>query len=236
VAPSPYDIVQTARITRAEEQTQYNRIQQGSIEAVFTLAQLAAPLIRREMRAYREYRVDAEDLFSEGLMGAATAAQRFNPAAGTYFAFAALYIRDAINTYVSANAFPVAIPGDVFKGRPGREHLVEIAKTWADTTSLNAPAGHDGSLTVGEQVAGSLAGGSLIESRSIGSFTLDDTLAVREAVAKLTSQQQRLMKLTFLDGDMSGNDAAVEMGITKAGVAKTRARALADLKVLLEEP
>ena len=221
-------IITATRITREIEFDLAARIHAGDEAAVWELAELAMPLVIRTARRYDAFGVDLEDLISEGRIGAMTAAAKFNPTMGVFFAHARKYITSAVSRYVADKYAPVVIPDDVFQHRAGSEHLRAVADQYSYAVSFQDPVNirRVGSVEV-------VYLGDVVADPRVDPDAVDCRLTVHEAVAQLTPTQRRLISLTFLDDDLTGNEAAAVLGVTKSAISTQRKRAMSALVELL---
>jgi RNA polymerase primary sigma factor len=243
-------------LTRAEEVALAKRIQQGDEAAREQMIKANLRLVVKIASQFDGYGLPLLDLISEGNLGLMKAAERFDPGFGAKFSTYAMWwikqaIRRALSNQTRLIRLPVHVnekllrlskaatrlheelgrePSDDELGAEVRlpEHKVRRLRTAAlRPTSLDEPAGDDGSKTIAELVADEAAvPPENSEDRELAMSALS------EALGALDPREQRVLQARFgLNGAARTlEQIGSEIGVTREYVRQIQNRALSKMR------
>lgn len=203
-------------LTDEQECELARRIRQGDSRALDKLTQANLTFVVSLAHQYEGRGLDVEDLISEGNIGMMQAAARFDGEAGKRFvAYAAPYIRQAMEQAIEQQAGLYRVPRDVKD--------TSLEKRRSRALSMDAPLSGHASVNLGHVLPDINATLPNAEVESEG--------AVRELgrlVGRLPEREQRVMRALYaLDGDArTMAEVAAEMGLKRERVRQIRDRAL----------
>jgi RNA polymerase sigma-B factor len=209
----------------------------------------ALPFAGRLARRYRGRGEFSDDLEQVARLGLMKAVDRFDPARGSFTAYAVVTITGEIKRHFRDHTWGVHVPRrlqdlgleinhatTVLTGRLARTpttdelaaHLgmsvdeIRAAQSSAagySPASLNAPAGDTGDAELGDMLGRPDAGLSLV----------DDRTTVERLICRLPERERRLLALRFY-GNLSQSEIAAELGISQMHVSRLLSRALTWLR------
>ncbi len=203
-------------LTDAEEQALAARIHQGDSKALDRLTEANLTFVVSLARQYTGRGLDLEDLVSEGNMGMLTAATHFTGQEKKRFvAFAAPYIRDAIEHAIEQQAGLYRVPRDVADTR--------LEKKRSKALSIDAPVGGSVQLSLGHVIADENA--PVPDTRVEREALLDE---LRTLVDALDDRERRVMRglYALADEPKTMAQVAMEMGLKRERVRQIRDRAI----------
>ncbi len=203
-------------LTDAEEQALAKRIQQGDARALDKLTQANLTFVVSLAHQYTDRGLALEDLISEGNMGMLAAAAKFMPTEGKRFvAFAAPYIREAMELAIEQQAGLYRVPRDVTD--------TKLEKKRSKALSIDAPVGGSAQLSLGHVIAdeNSIIPGDDIEREAL-------LRELRTLIDSLEDRERRVMRSLYpLDGDTKTMaEVGVAMGLKRERVRQIRDRAI----------
>lgn len=199
-----------------EEQSLAERIKQGDSKAVNELTQPNLSFVVSLAKQYKNRGLDMEDLVSEGNIGMLKAAMRFDGRQGKRFvAFAAPYIREAIEQAIEQQAGLYRVPRDV------EDSVLEKRRSKA--LSIDAPIGGSAELSLGRVIADKDA------SNPVGELERDSLIAeLQQLIQRLNERQQHVVECFFGVGvaPLTMAEIAQEMGLKRERVRQIRDQAV----------
>ena len=244
-------------LTREEEVRLARRVQKGDESAREQMIKANLRLVVKIASQFDGYGLALLDLISEGNVGLMKAVERFDPGFGAKFSTYAMWwikqaIRRALANQTRLIRLPVHVheklmrisrasnrlheilgrdPSDEELGQEVRlpEHKVRRLRTAAlRPTSLDEPAGDDGSKTIAELVA---------DEAAVQPENSDDSelamQALNDALTGLDAREQRVLKARF---GLNGGEAhtleeiGAEIGVTREYVRQIQNRALSKMR------
>ena len=203
-------------LSDAEEESLAGRIQQGDSRAVGELMQPNLPFVVSLAGQYKHRGLDMEDLVSEGNMGMLKAAMRFDGRQGKRFvAFAAPYIREAIEQAIEQQAGLYRVPRDV------SDTVLEKRRSHA--LSIDAPIGGSNELSLGRVIVDKDApnpAGNLERDILVGEL--------RRLIDRLDERQRHVVQHFFGVGaePLTMAEIAQDMGLKRERVRQIRDKAV----------
>ena len=183
---------------------------------------------------------NVDDLFQVGCIGLIKALDHFDVTQNVRFStYAVPMIIGEIRRYLRDIAFKALSARDRLQTELGREPTVqEIARKLElpeedvalaleaiqDPVSLCEPIGGDGTdaLTIGDQV----------RDDNVNAENWLQNIAIREAMARLSDREQRILSLRFFQG-RTQMEVAGEIGISQAQVSRLEKAALSHMRKLV---
>lgn len=139
------EIGKEKHLTAEEERELAERIHKGDSRAIDKLTQANLTFVVSMARQYKDRGLAMEDLVSEGNIGMLQAATRFDGREGKRFvAFAAPYIREAIEKAIDQQSLLYRVPKDVMDAARARQ----IGRP----LSIDAPVGGSAELSLGRVI------------------------------------------------------------------------------------
>jgi RNA polymerase sigma-B factor len=209
----------------------------------------ALPFAGRLARRYRGRGEQSDDLEQVARLGLIKAVDRFDPARGSFTAYAIVTITGEIKRHFRDHTWGVHVPRrlqdlgleinhatTVLTGRLARTptteelavHLgmgvdeIRAAQNSAagySPASLNAPTGESGDTEVGD----------LLGLPDPGLGLVDDKTTVERLICRLPERERRLLALRFY-GNLSQSEIATELGVSQMHVSRLLSRALTWLR------
>ncbi len=213
------------------------------------LARYCLPFAGRLARRYRGRGEPLEDLEQVARLGLVKAIDRYDPARGSFTAYAVITISGEIKRHFRDKTWGVHVPRRVqdmclevghasmvlttkLSRTPtvaelaahlevGQGAVLEALESSAgySPASLNAPAGGDGAAEFGD-----LLGGADSDLESV-----DDKLTVSELLLRLPPRERRMLAMRFY-GNRTQAEIAAELGISQMHVSRLLSRALTWLR------
>lgn len=204
------------------------------------------PLANKLAQGFRNQGVSTEDLAQVALLAVVAASKSFNPALGAFSSHVYGPIMQSLTRSVAKSGAAVVIPEavqqaayhlrssgtvssrkDRAKGQAAAS-AAAAAFAWRTATPLDAPAGEDGTATIGD----------LTPQRGFSTAEIvDDRLYVEHLLAGLTETQRFVMRnLANVDPDadcLTRQELAAALGATPQAVDGIRKRASVQLKLAL---
>ena len=210
------DIGDQPLLSDAEEQSLSMRIQQGDERAVNELIKPNLPFVVGLAKGYLYHGLDMDDLVSEGNLGMLKAAMRFDGHQGKRFvAFAAPYIREAIEHAIEQQAGLYRVPRDIVD--------TVLEKRRSKALSIDAPIGGSAELSLGRVIADKDA------PNPEGSLEHDSLLAeLQQLIDKLDERQRHVVQSFYGIGEASQTmvEIAQRMGLKRERVRQIRNKAV----------
>lgn len=247
--------VNTAKLqtlSNAEMMQLIERSQQGDMEARSRLVEGNLKLVLSVVQRFLSRGENPDDLFQVGCIGLIKALDHFDVTQNVRFSTYAVpmiigeirrYLRDNNAIRVSRSLRDIAYKAlsarDRLQTELGREPTVqEIARKLElpeedvalaleaiqDPVSLCEPIGGDGAdaLTIGDQV----------RDDNVNAENWLQNIAIREAMARLSDREQRILSLRFFQG-RTQMEVAGEIGISQAQVSRLEKAALSHMRKLV---
>ena len=213
------------------------------------LTRYCLPFAGRLARRYRGRGEPLEDLEQVARLGLVKAIDRYDPARGSFTAYAVITISGEIKRHFRDKTWGVHVPRRIQDlclevGHASMVLTTELSRTPTVTelaahlkvgeaavrealessagyspASLNAPAGGEGVAEYGD-----LLGGADPELESV-----DDKLTVSELLLRLPARERRMLAMRFY-GNKTQAEIAAELGISQMHVSRLLSRALAWLR------
>lgn len=210
------EIGHKALLSDDEERELALRIQRGDSRAMDRLTSANLTYVVALAKQYEHRGLDTEDLVSEGNIGLLRAAARFDGGAGKRFvAFAAPYIREAIEQAIEQQAGLYRVPRDV-------AHTA-LEKKRSHALSIDAPLGGSHELSLGHVIPDE---GADIPGEALEKATLAAEL--HSLVLTLEGREQAVMRALYGIGAEPATMAqtAQAMGLKRERVRQIRNRAI----------
>jgi RNA polymerase sigma-B factor len=213
------------------------------------LTRFCLPFAGRLARRYRGRGEPLEDLEQVARLGLVKAIDRYDPARGSFTAYAVITISGEIKRHFRDKTWGVHVPRRIQDLCLEVSHASMVLTTELSRTptvaelavhlkigepavrealessagyspaSLNAPAGGEGAAEFGD-----LLGGADTELESV-----DDKLTVAELLLRLPARERRMLAMRFY-GNRTQAEIAAELGISQMHVSRLLSRALAWLR------
>lgn len=210
------EIGRPARLSDDEERALAARIQQGDSRAIDRLTSANLTYVVSVARQYENRGLSTEDLVSEGNIGMLRAATRFAATTGKRFvAFAAPYIREAIEQAIEQQAGLYRVPRDVGN--------TTLEKRRSRALSIDAPVGGSHELSLGHVIPDQNAA---IPGQAMERETLMAEL--RAIVDTLEPREQTVVRSLYGIGydAKTMQETALAMGLKRERVRQIRDRAI----------
>lgn len=210
------EIGKSQRLSDEEERDLARRIQTGDSRAIDRLTQANLTYVVALAHQYDNRGLAMEDLVSEGNIGMLRAATKFGTDAGKRFvAFAAPYIREAMEQAIEQQAGLYRVPRDVADTR--------LEKRRSKALSIDEPVGGSHELSLGHVIPDQ---GATVPGDALERETLVDEL--REVVGALDERQRQVITVLYgLDSDpRTMAETAQTMGLKRERVRQIRDKAI----------
>lgn len=210
------EIGRPTRLSDDEERALAARIQQGDSRAIDRLTSANLTYVVSVARQYENRGLSTEDLVSEGNIGMLRAATRFAATTGKRFvAFAAPYIREAIEQAIEQQAGLYRVPRDVGN--------TTLEKRRSRALSIDAPVGGSHELSLGHVIPDQNAA---IPGQAMERETL--LAELRAIVDTLEPREQTVVRSLYGIGydAKTMQETALAMGLKRERVRQIRDRAI----------
>lgn len=210
------EIGRPVRLSDDEERALAARIQQGDSRAIDRLTSANLTYVVSVARQYENRGLSTEDLVSEGNIGMLRAATRFAATTGKRFvAFAAPYIREAIEQAIEQQTGLYRVPRDVGN--------TTLEKKRSRALSIDAPVGGRHELSLGHVIPDQNAS---IPGQAMERETL--LAELRAIVDTLEPREQTVVRSLYGIGydAKTMQETALAMGLKRERVRQIRDRAI----------
>jgi len=198
---------------------------------------------------YRARGVELEDLRQVARCGLVEAAGRYDPAMGTFAAFAAVSVAGVLKRYFRDHGWSVRPP------RGLQQLSIQMSAEWSEVAHMagHEPTHRDFAASLGQPMSNIEM--AQLASRSYQTASLDDDrfpvaesadldpgfdrcedrLMIERVLSRLEPLEQRLLRMRFWE-ERTQSDIAQEMGTSQMQVSRLLKRAVSHLRELLDTP